>query len=405
MLNGGKGREGWIISTLFGALFLGSADNQLLIPLVPLLRTEMGLHGGDFGIIFSIYALSAAFGNLAIGPLSDRHGRLPFLRAGLILLALSTYLTSFSTGLPWLIAMRALAGIAGGVLSNCAASIVGDVFPYERRGRVMGMVLSSYFAALILGIPLGAWIADALGWRAVFQATAAASVAVLLVSFGVGRTLSAIQRAPGEGSPFANLGRLLRFSERRAALAVSFLVSGGTLAFLTFIGDYLSRTFGLTTVEISVVFLLSGIAAVFASPFSGWLSDRWTKRRVFLVSNSLLVVALIALPFAPWGAALFAAVFVAGLAVAFRQTSLQTLQTELVTATGRGAFMALRNGSSQLGISLAVFLAGGLYDLAGYQGVAWMAAGLTFLGSVILWLSIREPGPEPGESLKSAGAN
>ncbi len=77
--------------------------------------------------------------------------------------------------------------------------------------------------------------------------------------------------------------------------------------------------------------------------------------------------------------------FGVSLLIAARQTALQTLQTELTSETGRGAFLGLRNGFSQLGISLSVWTAGVLFTPFGYQGVAWFAAGLTLTGSLLLW--------------------
>ena len=68
---------------LFGILFLASADNQLLIPLIPRLSEDLSVTVARLGDLFSIYALAAAVFNLILGPLSDRLGRVVFLRAGL----------------------------------------------------------------------------------------------------------------------------------------------------------------------------------------------------------------------------------------------------------------------------------------------------------------------------------
>jgi predicted MFS family arabinose efflux permease len=153
----------------------------------------------------------------------------------------------------------------------------------------------------------------------------------------------------------------------------------------------LNDTFGLDAVAISSVFFIAGLAAVLASPVSGWLSDRWTKRKVFLVSNTLLVVPLLLLVRFSWGLFLFVTLFFVSLLIAFRQTSLQTLQTQLISFERRGSFLALRNCASQLGISGSVFVAGLLYNDHGYAAVTWLAAGLTLAGSALLFFLISEP--------------
>lgn len=184
---------------------------------------------------------------------------------------------------------------------------------------------------------------------------------------------------------------LVRNRTTGSALQVSFCISGGTLAFLTFISGYLHDAFGLDALAISTVFLIAGVGAVLASPVSGWLSDRWTKRRVFLLSNTLLALPLLLLVRFEWGILLFTALFLISLFISFRQTSLQTLQTQLVTFERRGSFLALRNCFSQLGISASVFLAGILYSNYGYAAVTCLAAGLTLVASFLLYFLIPEP--------------
>jgi predicted MFS family arabinose efflux permease len=281
-------------------------------------------------------------------------------------------------------------GLAAGLLSTCTASFIGDAFPYRRRGRAMGMVLSSYFAALIFGIPLSSWVAETWGWRRVYSGSAllaALLVAAALVLVSSDRALHRERTA----SYIQAYRRLLASPPTAAALLTSLLISGGTLTFLTYISGYLAETFDLSTVQISMVFLVSGIGAVAASPVSGWVSDRWTKRRVFLVSNTVLAVPLAALTWLGCGPFLFSVIFLVSLCISFRQTALQTLQTELITLQKRGSFLALRNCFSQLGISVSVAAAGLLYSGSGYFAVTLLAAVLTLGGSVILFAFVQEP--------------
>ena len=387
-----ESREGAAaIAVLFGVLFLASVDNQLLIPLIPRLGAEFGQPVAALGRLFSVYALTAAVCSLIAGPLSDRFGRVVFLRAGLACFLLVAAAATQVDGYLELLWVRAGTGAVAGTLSLCTAGYVGDSFSYERRGKVMGIVLSSYFAALILGIPLSSWIAETWGWRAVFVGSSGVSGVLLLGSIGLMRRDS---RSPSvaAGKSIRSFGAVLSKPRTRAALVTSFLISGGTLAFLTYISGHLGESFGLSAMRISLIFVVSGAASIVAGPLSGWLSDRWTKRRVFLTANTLLAAPLLLLGVAGGGFLLFGAVFLIGLCIAFRQTALQTLQTELIVLERRGAFLALRNCSSQLGIALSVLLAGRIYTGAGYVGVTIFAALLTLAGSAVLYYRIPEPG-------------
>ena len=383
-------RQRVIIATLFGVLFLATADNQLLIPLLPTLGREFGVSVQSLGWLFSSYALAAGLSSLIVGPLSDRFGRVIFLRFGLILFSSIAILTYLSNGYSQLFWFRTVTGLTAGLLATCTASLVGDAFPYERRGRVMGMVLSSYFAALILGVPLAAWVAEVWHWRVIFLASSVLAGLLLVFSlFSIpGERLSS---TPSTGSLWSVYPRLILRRETAAAIAVSFGVSGATLAFLTFISEYLDQSFGLRPLQISWLFLTAGLAAAVGSPISGYISDRFTKRGVFLVANTVLVVPLLALDRLRWGIPLIGLFFLISLCISFRQTALQTLQTELVQGDERGSFLALRNAGSQLGISISVLVAGNLYSQIGYRGVTVWAALLTLFSSTILYFFIEEP--------------
>jgi predicted MFS family arabinose efflux permease len=381
-----------IVATLFGVLFLATVDNQLLIPILPLLGREFQLSMPTLAWLFSGYALAAAGCSLFLGPLIDRFGRLNFLRVGLILSCFIAFCTYFSKEYYQLLGLRVAAGLAGGLLSTCTASLVGDLFSYQRRGRIMGIVLSSYFAALILGIPLAAWTAELWSWRTIYLFSSLLGLLLTACSFLFPSIKPQSVPALSLVSYLRTYPRLLRNGEVRAAVATSFGVSGATLAFLTFISDYLDVEFGLQPVQISWLFLTAGVAAALASPLSGWMSDHFTKRRVFLAANTVLGLSLLALSRLPWGGLLFGLFFLISLCVSFRQTALQTLQTELVLTERRGSFIALRNGFSQLGIAGSVLVAGILYSTMGYGGVTAWAAFLTLLSSLVFYWAVQEPG-------------
>lgn len=369
------------LPVLVAVLFVASVDNQILIPLLPDLALELAVPVERLGLLLSLYAVAAAGTNLVLGPLLDRWGRLHFFRLGLLLLGGASLLAAQAPTFGRLALARAAAGAAGGILATSVATQVGDTFPYSARGRAMGIVLTAYFAALILGIPAGATIADLGSWRWTFRLEALFSLLLLVAT----RRLLPVH---GNGrQPI--LGPLRRLWRRPAALwplLVSFCISGGTLAFLSYIGTYLRERFALGAAEISLVFLVSGVAALAASPLSGIWSDRWTKRRVFLAANTLLVIPLGALPHLGSPVLLFAVVFLAGILIATRQTALQALQSEVLESSARGTYLALRNTFSQAGIAVGVAGASLLLPDYGYSGVVWLAATATALGSVILWL-------------------
>ena len=55
-------------------------------------------------------------------------------------------------------------------------AIIGDVVPDERRGRAMGLVMSAFSFASVMGVPLGLFLASLSDWHTPFYILAALSI-------------------------------------------------------------------------------------------------------------------------------------------------------------------------------------------------------------------------------------
>ena len=158
-MGSGKTFEWRVALILFGVLFLGVSDTQLVPPLLSPIAAEFEVSPGRAGIIVTTYSLAAAAFALFAGPMSDRIGRKKVLAFGLTLFATASFSTQHVTTLGGLIAVRSLAGLAAGTLSTCALSFAGDYYAYGERGRAMGVLSMAYFLAFVVSAPVGALMA------------------------------------------------------------------------------------------------------------------------------------------------------------------------------------------------------------------------------------------------------
>ena len=381
-----------VIANLFLLLFLGLADNQMIAALLPSLVKSFGISVSTAGLLVVVYSLAAAVAAFFSGTLSDHYGRRRFLLAGVAFFALASFAASQSRTLNELMLARALTGLAAGTLSTCSITFAADWFPYNVRGRAIGLISSAYFAAPILGVPIAAQIADRFGWRRAFLFFAGLAVVTTLATLRL--PLERLNPQPSTEKLRSAIEAFRSFLSRRdtaAALVIAFLVSGGLVGFLTYIGQWLNSSFGLPTRTIGWVFMLGGIVAVGGAPLGGILSDRWGKRAISIASNSLLAVAVALVPFLPWGLGLLGAFALASLGAAFRQGPLTALMTEMVPAPQRGSFIALRNISSQMGIGATAYVGGILFQKSGYAAVTSLCAVMTAVVVVLLATHIVEP--------------
>ncbi len=384
-----------VIANLFFLLFLGLADNQMIAALLPSLVKSFGISVSTAGLLVVVYSLAAAVAAFISGTLSDHYGRRRFLLAGVAFFAVASFAASQSSTLIELMVARALTGFAAGTLSTCSITFAADWFPYNVRGRAIGLISSAYFAAPILGVPIAAQIADRFGWRRAFLFFSALAVVTALATLRLPlERLNPQLSAEKLRSAVEAFRSFLMRGDTAAALVIAFLVSGGLVGFLTYIGQWLNSSFGLPTRTIGWVFMLGGIVAVGSAPLGGILSDRWGKRPVSIASNILLAVAVASVPFLPWGLGLLSAFALASLGAAFRQGPLTALMTEMVPAPQRGSFIAMRNISSQMGIGATAYLGGVLFQRSGYAAVTTLCAVMTAIVVILLATHIVEPQAE-----------
>lgn len=384
-----------VIASLFLLLFLGLADNQTIAALLPQLVHSFNIRIALVGFLGLAYSLAAALASLISGALSDHYGRRWFLRAGAVLFALASWTASLSQSFVHLVFARFITGLAAGTISTCSIAFAGDWFPYSIRGRAIGLISSAYFVAPILGVPLAAFVAQHYGWRRAFLAFSLLGLVAGLASWAL--PVEQLNPQPSSEKFLSTMRAFGSFLSRRDTLAgviIAFLVSGGFYAVIYYIGQWLSAVFNVTTQTIGWVFMFGGLVAVVSAPLGGAISDRWTKRAVSIGSNAALAVSIVCIPFIPWGVGLLAAFGVMSLGAAFRQGPLTALMTELVPPKQRGAFIALRNVFSQLGIGSVVLAGGVLYQRHGYFAVTSLCALMTALVAVLLATHIAEPRPE-----------
>jgi AAHS family 4-hydroxybenzoate transporter-like MFS transporter len=166
-------------------IILDGVDNQLLANAVPLLMKEWALPRGAFSAALSASPFGMMFGGILGGMLGDRIGRRTALLLSMISFAALTLAISFVNGLPFLAALRFLAGLGlGGAMPN-AAALASEYVP--RRQRPFAVTLT------IVCIPLGGSLAaflsqrvlPAYGWRTLFVlgGTIPIVLAVLLFKF------------------------------------------------------------------------------------------------------------------------------------------------------------------------------------------------------------------------------
>lgn len=375
-MTGNKEFQWKVALILFGVLFIGVSDTQLIPLLLSSIAREFRTSPGHAGIIVASYSLAAAAFALFAGPLSDRIGRKRVLLGGLVLFIVASFSTYHVSNLNALTIVRMFTGFAAGTLSTCALSFAGDHYSYEHRGRAMGVISMAYFLAFVVGVGPGSIAVKLWGWRSIYGAFAILSVIMLVLVF---TSLPNDGRQTSRRFSATSLFSHFRKPDRLAGMAAAFLTSGGLVGFLTYFATWLQTANGIGIEKVGLLIMCSGIAAAAASPLSGWLSDHAGKTKVILGSNLILATVFLFVARFGWGWRLWIGMALISICASARQAPLHALTTEIVGPEIRGEYTAVRNASSQLGIAVAATVSAYTFDTRGFSGVSYLAAGMTLL--------------------------
>jgi MFS family permease len=171
-----------VVAVLAFVLGLDSADAGAIGSAE--LQIERGLHISttDIGILLAVSSGVAALATVPAGALVDRVNRVRLLAGAVIVWSIATAAAAVAFDFRMLLLTQVVVGLATAVAGPATASLVGDYFPEDERGRIWGWVISGELLGAGVGLVLCGGLA-AVSWRAAFAALAlpAAGVVVLLL--------------------------------------------------------------------------------------------------------------------------------------------------------------------------------------------------------------------------------
>ncbi|MBP2661255.1 MAG: major facilitator superfamily 1 [Firmicutes bacterium] len=278
----------WITFLLAIACGVIVANLYYAQPLVGPISADTHLPLASAGLIVTLTQIGYVFGLLFIVPLSDLIENRRLVVSALAVVICALVAAPLTNNALFFLAAAMFIGL-GSVAAQILVPYAAHLATEERRGQVVGNVMSGLLLGIMLARPIASFITDLWGWRAVFTLSAAitAILAVLLA-------LVLPERKP---SPTMNYGELLsslwslfktKAVLRRRSLYQACLFGAFSL-FWTVIPLWLASHFHLSQQGIAL-FALAGVAGAIAAPIAGRLADKgWTK---ILTGVAIVIAAL-----------------------------------------------------------------------------------------------------------------
>ncbi|PCJ06109.1 MAG: MFS transporter [Rhodobacteraceae bacterium] len=361
------------ILILLCAIGVIGANSLLLSPLVTAVGSDLQVSATQVMQAASAYGLGVAAAALLLAPLGDRFGAGRLLRAALVVLAIGLVASALAPNIYGLIAAQTLCGLAAGAALPSIYTLAVSIAPQGRESQTLGAVLTGWTVSLVLGVSLGAWVTDLMGWRAVYSALSVGTALLWLLSSRLRQLGSSGDRATSPLTALKVPG-ITRGLLATVLLMLSFYVT------YFFIGAHVTVALGLSTTKAGLIPLFYGIGfglAVMADPLLDRLGLARSTAPVFLV---------IALTYA--GMVTLAGTFHWLLMIAVIWGVFQHLGLNLVVArltaldpSQRGAIMGLFSTATYLCIFVVPVLGSVVYASFGLAGCLAISALLCLIAA------------------------
>ncbi|MEN4903520.1 CmlA/FloR family chloramphenicol efflux MFS transporter [Luteimonas sp. TWI1416] len=160
---------------------LASLAMDVYLPVVPQMPAALATSPGIIQLTLSAYILILGVGQLLFGPLSDRIGRRPVVLGGAVAYALASLLLAVASSGSQFLLLRVIQALGASAALVGTFATVRDVYADKPESTTLYGVFSAILAFVpALGPILGAVVALALGWRAIFVLLGAMAVLALV---------------------------------------------------------------------------------------------------------------------------------------------------------------------------------------------------------------------------------
>jgi MFS transporter, DHA1 family, inner membrane transport protein len=384
--------ERTLIFLLAFVKFAHMVDFIIMMPLGPRLMASMNITPQQFSYLVASYSFFAGIAGIISTMFLDwfdRKKAIIFLFGGFFI---TTLLCGFSPNYESLLINRSVTGVFGGVLGAISFSIAGDAIPSYKRGHAMGIIMSGFSLASVLGIPFGLFLANLSDWHLPFLVLGGLCAFVWFAMFKILK--------PMRDHIGTNRNPFLFFRELSGNLSLivcllffSFLIFS-QFSVISFVSPTLVANVGLLESQLPYVYFLGGLATLFTGPMVGRFSDMHGRLKIFTISLFLSTIPIFFvtnLSISPlWLVLLITTclfIFIGG-----RVIPAITIMTEVAPPHLRGSLMSMSATFSNLAAAAAAYTSGMIVvkDSAGhlmnYEKVGYISMVFSILA---LWLSTK----------------
>lgn len=373
-----------VIVTFFKLLL--NIGRRFVYPFAPALSRGLDVPLTAVTTIIATSQVTSLLG-LFSGPLADKMGYRFMMQTGLGMLAMGMLVCGVAP-IYWVVFLGLVLASLGKILFDPALqAFIGREVPYGSRARAIGITEISWAGSTLMGIPLLGLVIEYSGLQSGFLILGILGVVACI---GIVKIIPTdkpgTQQSAGVKQMISALVTLIQYRPAAGMLLFGFWISLANDNLFVVYGAWFENDFKVNLVSLGFSTVAIGIAELSGESLTALFSDRLGLKKATIIGLVVATIAYILLPFI--GTTLpfaMAGMFLIFFAFEFTIVTSFSLSTELMPQN-RATMMAGFYAAAGLGRMGGVLIGGFLWRYAGINGVAWVSAGLTFLGLLsVLW--------------------
>ncbi len=379
-----------VLTVLFLANLFNFFDRAVPAIVIEPIRKEWGLSDLQIGMIAAAFTVVYGIAGLPLGRMADTMSRKKIMGWGLIAWSVFTAAGAAATGFYSFLLTRVLVGVGEASYAPASNSMIGDLFPADKRSRAMGVFMLGLPLGLLLAFfTVGAMVQAFGSWRAPFVIAMIPGLIIAVLVFMI--------REPARGAAEAHkisavpvknpIGKIMRIKSMWWIILAGIAANFAAYAVNSFMVPMLQRFFGLSLTSAAMsTGIIVGLTGLVGLILGGYLADKMHQRsergRLMLGAVSLAIATVLtwyAMKLGSTEVTAFVAIFSIGWMLQYFYyiciyPAIQDVVEPRLRATAVAVFFA---GLYLLGGAWGPLVVGHFSD--GYANAAMLAEGATTL--------------------------
>ncbi|MFJ7731758.1 MFS transporter [Lysinibacillus sp. NPDC097231] len=350
----------WRVYILAATTFAVGLVELIVGGILPKIAEDLNVSLATAGQLITIFALVYAISAPILLSLTAKVERKRLFLISLFIFTLGNLMTYFSTTFLIVMIARIFTAMSTALVIVLALTIATKIVEPRHRAKALGLVFVGVSSALVIGVPMGIFVTEAFGWRAMFLGIALLSTISMILIALLLEKMPVVEVVPLK-TQIKSLANLKILS---AQLTTMFMLAGHYMLY-AYLTPFLVEAFDMSASGISICYLIFGIASVSGNALGGWLSDKIGTGKAIIIIVATFAVVLFSIPYTIVALPLFLIVTVLWGALSWALTP--PLQNYLIQTDPKTSDIqqSLNTAALQIGISIGSALGGAMFAVTG----------------------------------------